>query len=264
MKCEDADMNAFLYNNRAAAQFHLKNYRSALADSERALTYKPDHIKARLRAAKCAFEISKYDLCIQHCEKLLETTPNDTDASELIKKAKRKLLMQARDKRKQDKLEQVKVQTKDAVIKAILERGIKIAQCDDDDDLDLAKLEPSMPGAHAHMVYLEDGKLNWPVLLLYPEVLQTDFIVDCPEDVPLETQLAKVFPTPWDTQNNYSIEKINVYSEGCNKLPQVIDMSMNLGDILKTKYFEVKAGTPAFTIVPRGGPAEKRFLSAYF
>ncbi|XP_063387841.1 DNA polymerase interacting tetratricopeptide repeat-containing, protein of 47 kDa [Cydia fagiglandana] len=264
VRCEDAEMNAFLYNNRAAAQYHLKNYRSALADSERALSFKPDHAKARLRAAKCAFEIANYEKCIEHCNKLLEDNPSDAEATELISKTKKKILIQARDKRKQEKLEQVKRQQKDEVVKAILERGIRIANCDEEDDLDLSKLEPSMPGAHGNMVHLENGKLQWPVLLFYPEHLLTDFIVDCPEDVPLETQLAKVFPAPWDTQNQYGTDKVNVYSEGYNKLPHIIDISMDLGDILKMKYFEVKGGTPSFVVVPRGSQVEKKFLSGYF
>ncbi|XP_048001208.1 DNA polymerase interacting tetratricopeptide repeat-containing, protein of 47 kDa isoform X2 [Leguminivora glycinivorella] len=264
VKCEDAEMNAFLYNNRAAAQYHLKNYRSALADSERALTFKPDHIKARLRAAKSAFEIANYDKCLEHCDKLLQANPSDTEATELIAKTKKKVLIQARDKRKQERLQQVKRQDKDEVIKAILERGIRIANCDDDDDLDLSKLEPSMPGAHDKIVHLEDGKLQWPILLFYPEHMLTDFIVDCPEDVPLEAQLSKVFPAQWDSENKYGTDKINVYSEGYNKIPHIIDMSKDLGDILKMKYFEVKGGTPAFVVVPRGSEVEKRFLSGYF
>uniref|UniRef100_A0A1A9ZPI1 Cns1/TTC4 wheel domain-containing protein n=1 Tax=Glossina pallidipes TaxID=7398 RepID=A0A1A9ZPI1_GLOPL len=45
VNCDNDDVQATLYNNRSAAQFFLKNYRSALADAQTALSYKPNYIE---------------------------------------------------------------------------------------------------------------------------------------------------------------------------------------------------------------------------
>lgn len=236
--------------------------RSALFDSERALTFNPNHSKARLRAAKSALEVAKYDTCIEHCEKLLEAQ-KDKEVTELLNKAKKQKIQQERDQRKKERKNEKKTEQKELVIKAIIERGIKISKCDDEDDIDLSKLEPSLPGAQDAIVHVEDGILKWPVLLLYPEYQMTDFIRACPENVALRSQLDQVFPAPWDEENKYNCSKINVYFEGYDKMPHVIDPSKNLGDLLVTKYFELKAGTPAFFVLPRGSNIERRFLESY-
>lgn len=262
MRCKEPDINASLYNNRAAAHWHLKNYRSALFDSEKALSFNSDHKKARLLAAKSALEVAKYDTCIKHCQKLLKTS-EDREVTELSNNAKRRKLIQERDARKKDRVDAKKTEQKEAVIKAIIERGIKISNCDDEDDIDLSKLEPSLPGAQDSIVHLDDGILKWPVLFLYPEYQMTDFIKACPENVPLVNQLEQLFPAPWDEGNKYSCDKINVYFEGYDKMPHVIKPEKNLSDLIKSKYFELKAGTPAFFVLPRGSQIESRFLESY-
>ncbi|KAL0861581.1 hypothetical protein ABMA27_009080 [Loxostege sticticalis] len=263
IKCDNAEMNASLYNNRAASHWHLKNFRSALFDSERALSFNPEHTKARLRAAKSALEIGNYDTCIQHCQKLLETQSKDKEITELLNTAKKKKMIYERDQRRKEKSDAKNSEQREGVVKAIIERGIRISDCDDEDDIDLSKLEPSLPGAQDSIVHIEEGILKWPVLFLYPEYQMTDFIKACPENVPLLNQLEQLFPAPWDEANKYSSDKVNVYFEGYDKMPHVIDPKKNLSELLVTKYFELKAGTPAFFILPRGSQIESRFLESY-
>ncbi|XP_038218531.1 DNA polymerase interacting tetratricopeptide repeat-containing, protein of 47 kDa [Zerene cesonia] len=262
VKSDDAEINASLYNNRAASHWHLKNYRSALFDSEKALTYNSNHDKARLRAAKSAMEIAMYDKCIEHCEKLLEKT-SDKDVLNLLNTAKKRKMLKERDERKKERTIKKNKEQKDAIVKAIIERGIKLSNCEDEDDIDLSKLEPTLPGAHDAIVHIEDGILKWPVLLLYPEYQMTDFIKGCPENVPLANQLEQLFPAPWDEDNKYKLSKINVYYEGYDKMPHVVDAAKNLGDLLVLKYYQLKAGTPAFFVLPRGSVVERRFLESY-
>ncbi|XP_072947965.1 DNA polymerase interacting tetratricopeptide repeat-containing, protein of 47 kDa isoform X2 [Epargyreus clarus] len=262
-KCDDAEMNASLYNNRAACNWFLKNYRTALFDSERALSFNPKHIKARLRAAKSAFEIAKYDTCIAHCQILYEEQPDNKEVVDLLNMARKRQKIQLRDQRKKDRDDKNKNEQREGVIKAIVQRGIKISKCDGKLDIDLGKLEPTLPGAQDAIVHIEDGILKWPVLFLYPEYQMTDFIRACPENVPLLYQLEQVFPAPWDKNDKYSCNSINVYFEGHDKMPHIIDPSKNLGELLVAKYFELKAGTPSFFVFPRGSTVEARFLESY-
>ncbi|KAJ0171505.1 hypothetical protein K1T71_013055 [Dendrolimus kikuchii] len=261
-RCDSAEINASLYNNRAASHFFLHNYRSALYDSEKALKFNPEHKKARLRAAKAAFEIKHFDTCIKHCEILLETS-KDKEVTEILNTAKKKLMLQERDERKKLSKDAKNAEQKEAVITAIIDRGIKISNCEDEDDIDLSKLEPSLPGAQDAIVHIEDGILKWPVLFLYPEYQMTDFVKDCPENVPLLNQLEQLFPAPWDKEDKYSCSTVNVYYEGRDKMPHVIDPCKKLTDLLVLKYFELRAGTPAFFVLPRGSKVESRFLESY-
>lgn len=89
-KCENQDVMGVLYNNRSAAHFFIKNYRSALSDAQRALFYKPDYTKARWRAAQCAHELDKFDVCTKLCEELLEVDIDHKDAKALLHKNKMK------------------------------------------------------------------------------------------------------------------------------------------------------------------------------
>lgn len=60
IKCPNKVLNATLYSNRATAQFYKQNYRSALQDAIIACKFKPDHISAVIRGAKCCMEMKKY------------------------------------------------------------------------------------------------------------------------------------------------------------------------------------------------------------
>ncbi|XP_045455812.1 DNA polymerase interacting tetratricopeptide repeat-containing, protein of 47 kDa isoform X2 [Melitaea cinxia] len=262
VRCDDAEVNASLYNNRAAAHWFLRNYRSALQDSEKALTFDPSHTKARIRAAKSAFEGKKYDKCIEHCEKYLEKN-TDKGVTELLNKAKKSKMLKERDERKKNRTEMKMNEQKDELIKTIIERGIKISKCDDEDDIDLSKLEPTLPGAHDAIVHLENGVLMWPILLLYPEYQLTDFVKGCPENAPLIKQLEQLFPAPWDEENKYKCSTINIYFEGYDKMPHIVDPNKNLGHILVSKYFELRGGTAAFFVLPRGSRVERNYIESY-
>ena len=59
------------------------------------------------------------------------------------------------------------------------------------------------------------GKLHFPVLLLYDEYMQTDFIQDWQEDQTVREVLTPIFCTqaPWDSNHDYTMQTIEVYIE---------------------------------------------------
>ncbi|KAI5735948.1 hypothetical protein M8J77_024627 [Diaphorina citri] len=83
IKCADNDVNAQLYNNRAASNFFLKNYRSCLTDCQIALKLKPDYPKVKLRAAQCLFHLKKFEDCTHLCDELLKENPTDSTVIDL-------------------------------------------------------------------------------------------------------------------------------------------------------------------------------------
>ena len=73
IKCKSKDdlINVQLITNRAAAQFHLGNYRSSFNDCRIATKLKPDHFKAVKRGAICCYHLKRLPDCIKWSEKAL-------------------------------------------------------------------------------------------------------------------------------------------------------------------------------------------------
>lgn len=62
-----------------------------MEDAKKCLNYRYDYSKACLRAAKCAFELNRFDLCIELCESLIEARSSYTEsATDLLEKAEQK------------------------------------------------------------------------------------------------------------------------------------------------------------------------------
>ena len=92
--------------------------------------------------------------------------------------------MQERNARKialAEKKEELKVQM---LIEALQSRGIRVGNKGKESKtlLDLSTVEPCHPAATGKRVHLVDDSLIWPVLFLYPEYGETDFIQEFHED----------------------------------------------------------------------------------
>ncbi|XP_025162822.1 tetratricopeptide repeat protein 4 isoform X2 [Harpegnathos saltator] len=239
-KCKDKELMAQLYNNRAVAHFMLKNYRSSLNDCKLALSLKQEYPKALLRAATCSFHLKDYDQCIELCDKLLAKAATDKDILKL---------------------------QNDAVLgKAVLERGINI-QTSNNLKIELSDLDHNESHIPQKRVELDtNNRLLWPVLILYPESMQSDFVQGFHEDTLFLEQLTDILSVPpeWDTKHEYNVENINVYFEGKKELSiHVINVQQTLGKILQDERFTVRHGMPTFLILVKSSKAEERFLKQY-
>ncbi|XP_008581450.1 PREDICTED: tetratricopeptide repeat protein 4, partial [Galeopterus variegatus] len=173
-KCADPDLNAVLYTNRAAAQYYLGNFRSALNDVTAARKLKPGHMKAIVRGALCHLELKHFAEAVNWCDEGLQID------------AKEKKLLEMRAKA--DKLKVGHSQQPIGIMKA---RNIKLVSEAAGEDggsaseglgaLFLDGLSSENPYA-AKLSVDDQGRLNWPVLFLYPEYAQSDFISAFHED----------------------------------------------------------------------------------
>ena len=78
-------------------------------------------------------------------------------------------------------------------------------------------------------VHLNDeGVLNWPVMFVYPEYGQTDFIQEFAEDVTLGTMLTEMFQErpPWDEENKYKPERMTLWIEH-RKIQSIFEVDIN-------------------------------------
>ncbi|KAB0791479.1 hypothetical protein PPYR_03279 [Photinus pyralis] len=253
IKCENAETNATLYNNRAAAHFFLKNYRSSLHDCKWALRLKPNYRKTLGRAAKCCLETRQFDQGIEYCDLLLggDRTPEIVRLRQTIVNERKR---QEKDSRKARRGEDRKADARRELMKAIGAAGVAFE----------GDLRPVVPELAECAVHLNDGRLVWPVIFTYPEYQVMDFIQEFDEYDTFREHLDRVFEESpaWDAESKYKVADLHVYLESSGKL-QRFDIDSKLRDVLKCKGLLVKGGTPSFIILVGNSPAELAFLSRY-
>lgn len=279
-KCGDQELNTVLLTNRAAAHFHLGNMRSALNDAVSAKKIKPDHLKAMIRGVQCYIELRNFSDAIQWCDEGLKANPTDKKLLELRAAADKHKRAAERDARKAKAKGKKLHGEKEALLAAIKDRGIKLLQstkprCSDDEDEDegssaaISQLSldglSSQEATGAQVFMDEQGSLHWPVLFLYPEHQQSDFISAFCENNCFMDHLAVMFGEelpPWDADRKYHPQNLQLYFEDEQKetLYQVKPETPLL-EVLQRKRFFVKAGTPSFIVLVKGSPFRKLFLT---
>ncbi|KAK4878437.1 hypothetical protein RN001_010943 [Aquatica leii] len=255
IKCGNPNIDATLLNNRSAANYFLKNYRSALIDSEWALKYKPDYDKALIRAAYCCFEIKQYEKAIHYCDIILKKN-FDTQTTELRCKCVRGRKELERNARKQKKVDEEKTTKEVALLGRILNSGINL------DSAKLENLKPQVPELADHMVHLNEDKLVWPVIFTYPEYRVMDFIQEFQDDDCFYMHLERIFEVAadWDIDKKYVVKDVQVYFEGRDNQIYPVHADQTLGAVLMNRGYVLKAGTPSFIIFVRNSVAESSFL----
>jgi tetratricopeptide (TPR) repeat protein len=265
-KHTDMQLFATLYTNRAAANFHLGNNRSALNDAMRALHYKPQHMKALLRCAVCCFDLEKYDECVGWCEKGLSVEPSEAKLVELSRKATHQKKQQERDHRKEEN-RKIKDMTKlNKLVAAIEDRDITI----ESKDAKISKRrlvekvvqsDPIKP--HYGKLHLDkDNNLHWPVYFLYPESNQSDFIEDFHEHHTFADHIEIVFEVlpDWDTDQKYKPQNVEVYFEDREQQQVVhVNRNINLRTVLSDPRYLLRDGCPAFMIVSKASDFHKKW-----
>lgn len=283
MKCSNQDMNAIILSNRAATHFYLGNMRSALNDATAAKKIKPDHLKALIRGAQCCIELRHFADALKWCDEGLKIHPTDKKLQELRATADKHKRAAERDARKAKAKEKKLLGEKEALLAAIKQKGIKFLpstsprQCSDSDDDDggsssLGLSELSLDGLSSQevtgaQVFInpEDGSLNWPVLFLYPEHQQSDFISAFSENNCFSDHLSLMFGEelpPWDADQKYHSLNLELFFEDEQKatLYQVHPQT-SLLKVLQHKRFYVKGGTPSFIVLVKDSPYCKQYLS---
>ncbi|XP_017275866.1 tetratricopeptide repeat protein 4 [Kryptolebias marmoratus] len=279
-KCGDQELNAVLLTNRAASHFYLGNMRSALNDAAAAKKIKPDHLKALIRGAQCCIELRNFAEAIQWCDEGLKVHPTDKKLRELRAAADKHKRAAERDSRKAKAKEKKLHGEKEALLAAIKDRGIKLFRpaiprgrgSDSEDERSSAAVaQLSLDGLSsqevtgAQVLLDEQGVLHWPVLFLYPEHQQSDFISAFCENNCFRDHLTVMFGEelpPWDSDRKYHPQNLQLYFEDEEKetLYQ-IDPETSLLTTLQHKRFFVKAGTPSLIVLVEGSPFRKQFLS---
>ncbi|KAK3850514.1 hypothetical protein Pcinc_042787 [Petrolisthes cinctipes] len=270
-KCPDGELNAQLYNNRAAANSHLGNYRSALKDCEKAFELKPDYMKAVSRAVECATKLKLWDDVFMWCDRGLKLDPGEQRLKQTRLTAVKEKKLQERDQRKKTQEEKRKESDEQSLLNTIQARGVRLGTTASKASMSitLSDLEPCHPAAQGSRVHINEcNELVWPVMLLYPEYQETDIIQHFSENDRIIDQLEAVFgdnvpPAPWDQQHKYRLQNLHVFFEDRQRAKLCrVDAHVTLAQTLSDPRYQVMGGTPGLIILVEG-KFMTNFMSKY-
>ncbi|XP_065183128.1 tetratricopeptide repeat protein 4-like [Sycon ciliatum] len=280
-KVTDAQVRVVLLSNRAAAQYRLGNNRSAFDDCKRAYILNPLHLKALVKGAESANAMNHHKDTVEWCDRALQLDAGNKRLLEMRKEADKQFRLEERNQRKAAREEQKRLQEDERLEEAIRSRGIVLstdkkvrARFQERDDVSegkgliqasLSELEQTIPSG-SHVRLDSDGVLHWPVLLVYPEHHQTDFIQAFDERSCFRDHFNVMFSeaAPWDANHEYKPSNLSIYYEDTEsgRLASV-SPSRTLQDVLMNSKFVVRAGTPVFIILAKKSKFGKDFLSHY-
>lgn len=263
-KLENHELKASLYNNRSAAQFFLKNYRSSIEDARQAVSLKEDYAKAKLRILKSLMELKKYDDVCQEVEQFLSSDPTNKDLINIQKLAITKKTEKLRDERKQLMSEKKKRQEFQTLVQVLMQRNVKFEELrrgNLSSDLTPEILKPKVDPLEYHPVSLDKhGTVYYPAIFCYPEFQLTDLQQQLNETITIQECLEDMFASE-DGGKYPSPANLNVYYENRLKAKLVkVDQQKPLKDIVSESDFWIYSGYLTFYVVPNGSPCEQEFL----
>mmetsp|Transcript_37270 Transcript_37270/g.72723 ORF Transcript_37270/g.72723 Transcript_37270/m.72723 type:complete len:437 (+) Transcript_37270:139-1449(+) len=218
-KSDQPEQNAIILSNRAAVQLLKKNWGKVIEDCSEAIKLDASNSKAYYRASKAANALSKWDKAVDFCERGLKI---DADNKEM---AKELATARAGIKKKEDELKAKKAAEAKKLLQESSKKRFLRKACD---ERGIVMGEPvykelSRTGCEP---YLDDaGLVHWPLLILYDQFDQSDFLEDVMEDCSVNDILATVLdpagPRPdWDNDGAYVAGKVTAYfaSHQCKPL----------------------------------------------
>lgn len=262
-KCSNAVLNSALLSNRAAVNLLMGNNRRVITDCTEAIELNPKNVKAYWRACLACMKLDLFREAIAWCDKGLLIDPSNKNLSDdRIKSVKaaaakeKKIRMDANKARKAAKIT-------DNLRNAFEIRGIKFKESI---EVEMDKSQKALAQFGAK-VFLDDQKLlHWPVMFMYPEHQQSDYVKDFCEGHSFEAHLANMFGQadrpPWDTDNKYKAENIEVYFETARYKGRngettdliKVDPRLSLLETVRDPRFTVVDFTPAFIIAVKDTP----------
>lgn len=266
----DRANNSKVYSNRALVHFTLKNYGHCITDCMEAVSLDPTNIKAFFRAADAAFALKKYSQATLFCNHGLSRAndfkPKENKEQNQLECEKTALtallnkICQAHDEEKKE--EKKKSEEKSAKNAAIATKQSKLALALSERQIVMGKPLFDMSNFDGYKCdpYLDNSNnLHWPVLLLYEEQGQSDFIKDFHEATSFLAQLKPMFypkvpHAEWDTNKEYKIRRIKLFTDVYDTVTKdvfrkEIPLTSSLSNVINYCNFRVP-GIPTFYVVP--------------
>ena len=237
--------------NEAILTIHVENYRSCTLDSMAAIDLSPTNIKAHYRLASALFALNKLPEAHSACSAGLELDPSNKSLLMLAEKIKEKRAAQAAaERKKQEKEDRLKKEAA-TLIAALKFRQIRTRKTDKPPEMEDAviRLVPDPLSATT-------STLIFPVVILYPLHLQSDFVKAFGEEQTLQGHLDYLLPLPWDGGKEYTPKEVEAYLETAEGGLIKWGKRVELLKVLSGGKVEVVDGLVRVNLVPRRRASE--------
>ncbi|KAL1877809.1 HSP70/90 co-chaperone [Paecilomyces lecythidis] len=195
------------YANRALCNLELRNYRSTTLDCASALKVNPKNIKAYYRSSAALLALDKIEEAEDACSRGLKLDPNNKSLQQVASKiAARKAVVERIAAKKKEEEERARKE------KLILNTALRARQI----RTRMTNQPPDMEDAKIQMVpdpLSPESTLVFPTVFLYPVHAQSDFIKAFSEMETISDHLSYIFPLPWDTEQEYTLNSVECYME---------------------------------------------------
>ena len=233
------ELTTTLLLNRAAANMALQNYGLVKKDCLAVLEKEAENVKARMRLAKAHLLLGQLD----EAEECLEGMPDLEGSSSTLNEINELKSRIAEDKSR------LTPRVISPVDIALDSRGlIKLLGAEKHILSELPSMTDIPP-----VIILPDKTLVFPVILLYPQYGESDFIRDWEEDVSIREQLQCVFESraPWDTQSLYTnVNEMSVFMRSIDGGMISVNIDSTLKSLLGTVIKHYDHGILGFCVVP--------------
>eukprot|EP00040_Diaphanoeca_grandis_P005905 m.35044 g.35044 ORF g.35044 m.35044 type:complete len:434 (+) comp17075_c0_seq1:183-1484(+) len=270
-KSSDQELNSVCHSNKAAINLILGNNRKVINDCTTAIECNPKNIKAYYRAHCGCMKLSLYGEAIDWADKGLRVDPAHKQlGTERVKAVKLKAALEKKV-RQEAAIIRKKEKADELLVTNFTKRGLRFQKAMEV-ELEISRKGVANLGAS---VYVDDNKLlHWPVMFLYPEHKQTDFVKDFCEGNSFEDHLGSMFPAkgsqiPWDSDRKYKITDLEIYFEsqpkktksGHTKTDLVkVDGRLTLLEAMRDPRYTIVDFTPGFFVCVKGSPFLEMFL----
>ena len=227
-----------------------ENYRSCTLDCMTTLSMNPRNVKAHYRMACALFALDKLSEAASACKAGLLLDSTNTPLATLNQKIKVK--QEDQDKKEKKKLEEEARVKKEAAMAnfALQAREIRIKHTGQPPEMEDAaiKLTPDPLSPASTLVF--------PVVVLYPLHLQSDFIKSFGEEEALQGHLEYLLPLPWDMLGEYTVKRVEAYLETVEGGLIKWGKKVELLKVLSGGKVEVVDGLVKVNIVPKSRALE--------
>ncbi|EPS40598.1 hypothetical protein H072_5522 [Dactylellina haptotyla CBS 200.50] len=255
--CKVDAINVACYANRAACNLELYNYRRAILDCDEALKIKPDNTKALYRSARAYLALDKIPEAEELVRRGVTLDPSNSALNAIQAKiSSRKNILASLQLARQEREQLSKakeIALKQAlIVRGIAERSTTSKNVDLPSDATVLLQDPLDP----------ESTLYFPLLILYPLHLESDFVKSISEDETVHSQLQEIlspFDLPnWDHEKEYAYKNVDVLVEkgkyGIHENPTLSKVGRNipLKKILQGGKMELIDGILRVFVIPKG------------
>ena len=215
-----------------------------------AIDLSPTNIKAHYRLASALFALNKLPEAHSASYAGLELDSSNKSLLILAQKITEKRAAQALvEKRKQEREDRMRKEA--AMLNAALKfRQIRMRQTGQPPEMEDAAIrlvpDPLSP----------TSTLTFPVILLYPLHLQSDFIKAFGEEQTLQGHLDYLLPLPWDSGKEYTSKEVEAYMETAEGGLIKWGKRVPLLKVVSGGKVEVVDGLVRVNLVPKGRAPE--------